>query len=413
MMPVVWTIPGLNWDIPSYGLMLMIALLVSILWAARRAARSGADPDVVLNCGFIAVVGGVVGARGMFVWHNWEQFARRGSALDVALAVIDVRKGGLEVYGGVVLTTLSVIVYLLWARQSVRWYLDIVAPSTALGMAIGRIGCFLNGCCFGGVCDQPWGVTYPYGTNPALVEWSKNPEQYLPPELICELPGRVRAPIPREVVFAPDSEIEHARELLAPLTAKLAELQEKARTGAGAPERPSAAAMARELETLQDTPKKRAAADKFLPLVANMQRYKIGSIAQLRDLARHYRSGPVHPVQLYSTIALGLIALLLNSLYWRRTRDGQIICTLLIIESLTRFVIEYIRPDNPVDVHLPLGFATLDLTISQSIAIVLFAAGLLGLYTLRFLPPRAPAARLWEPPEETPAGRKQLARRGA
>jgi len=53
MRPVLFTIPFLNRDVPGYGVMLMVGFLVAIWWAARRAAKSGADPDVILNCGFI------------------------------------------------------------------------------------------------------------------------------------------------------------------------------------------------------------------------------------------------------------------------------------------------------------------------------------------------------------------------
>ena len=85
MKPVLFTIPGINWDVPSYGLMLMLGLFVSIWWAARRAMKSRANPDVILNCGFIAIFAGVVGCRAMYVFHYWDaQFANRGGFIETA-----------------------------------------------------------------------------------------------------------------------------------------------------------------------------------------------------------------------------------------------------------------------------------------------------------------------------------------
>ena len=119
---------------------------------------------MVLNCGFIALIGGIFGSRTMYVLHYWEQFDQYDTAFQTFRAIIDVRQGGLEVYGGFLLVVGAVIVYLWRGRHSIRWYFDILAPSAALGMAIGRVGCLLNGCCWGGVCTElPWGVTFPFG----------------------------------------------------------------------------------------------------------------------------------------------------------------------------------------------------------------------------------------------------------
>ena len=72
MHPELWTIPGLGWPIKSYGFMLMCGFLVSIWFAMRRAQRVKADPDLVLNLGFVSLICGVVGARIFFVAHYWK-----------------------------------------------------------------------------------------------------------------------------------------------------------------------------------------------------------------------------------------------------------------------------------------------------------------------------------------------------
>jgi hypothetical protein len=86
MMPVVFRIPVVNIDVPGYGLVMMLGFLLSVVWAVRRATRSGGNPDVVLNCAFIALIGGVGGARLMYVVHYWdEQFAPLGNWVAILL----------------------------------------------------------------------------------------------------------------------------------------------------------------------------------------------------------------------------------------------------------------------------------------------------------------------------------------
>lgn len=395
MMPVMFRIPGIGLEIPGYGVALMIGFIVSIFWAVRRAERSRANPDVILNCGFIALLGGVVGARAMYVYHYWPDYAAAGSPLRIFLSVIDVRKGGLEVYGGLIAVVVLTLLYLWWSRESIRWYLDIMAPSAALGMAVGRIGCFLNGCCFGGVCEPlPWAVRFPFGSPAAVQQFSDHVRGAgLPDELIVkrEFSGGTEAmPLSREVLRIPDARLDQARQDLEAAVAKVRALGDRGPTTAGAERERLAAQSA-------------ALAAKFDPVTWStaelMSRHRL-SAAELKARARQHPALPVHPTQFYSAITLGLLALLLNALYWRRTRDGQVILTMLLIEPWTRWLLELVRADNPVDT---LG----TFTVSQFLAICLSAVGLLGLFALRWLPPRSKRARPWEPPAEPPTTRQK------
>ena len=135
MHPVLFTIPGINLSVPAYGFMMMLGFLTAILWAAYRAQRSGANPDVVLNCGFIALIGGVAGARAMYVVHYWDQFALRGSPGQIIWGILNVSEGGLEFYGGFIAATLGVLLYMVLWKHSLRWYVDITAPSAMLARA--------------------------------------------------------------------------------------------------------------------------------------------------------------------------------------------------------------------------------------------------------------------------------------
>ena len=402
MKPVLFEIPGLGWPIPGYGLMLTVAFLGSILWAARRASLSRGSADVVFNCGFVALICGVVGCRAMFVWHYWDKhFAHYSDTISLIFGILDVRKGGLEFYGGFILSVIGVLVWLrLVEKVSVRWYLDIAAPSAALGLALGRIGCFLNGCCYGGVCEAPWAVRFPFGSNAMLQQWQdKLPGAELREELMSFY-GDLAYPLSREVLNLNAQQLDA---LYAEAEPTLAELMNTRLRAASAGD--DAAALKAEEKRLATTLRDvvagarsvpglrgcRADTTQFLPVIMNMRQHQLSG-AQVLAMAREQRALPAHPTQLYSTLIALLIALLLDALYWRRTRDGQVICMLLVIEPVTRYLIEVIRADNPLD--------TLGFTISQGLALSMTLIGLAGLAALRFLPRRSPLARPYEPEEQ-------------
>lgn len=389
MRPVLFTLPVLNRDVPGYGVMLMIGFLVATWWAARRAARSGANPDVILNCGLIALVAGVVGCRIMYVAHYWEHF-RSDSLLDTLGSILNVTRGGLEFYGGFLLTAVAVLAWLRWREKvSLRWYLDIIAPSAALGLAIGRIGCFLNGCCFGTTSELPWALRFPYGSNPALHQWTaKLPGAGLPEELLFASPSGVIEPLPRDFLYASDKRLAAAVSRAAEIKKSVDDCRRRLVATDDPDRRRQLTARLRKLErkSLRD--------EHLLRAAANMQKYGLKP-GELRALAARHRSLPIHPTQLYSSVTALLVALFLDALYWRRRRDGQVVCTLFLIEPASRYILEVIRGDNPVDT---LGV----FTISQFLAVAMTLAGLIGLLVLRRLPPRSPRARLWEPPDVPP-----------
>lgn len=395
MYPILWRIPGIGMNVPGFGLMMMAAFLLAILWAARRAARSQANPDVILNCGFIALIGGVLGARIMYVAHYWEHFAAMPSPI---LAIIDVRQGGLEVYGGFIAAVGAILVYLWRWGHSIRWYMDIIAPSAALGMGIGRIGCFLNGCCWGGIShDLPWAVTFPFAS-PPMTQQVKDHQYHreLPPSLLIfgARGGDVRTePLIRDAFYESDAKLDAARKQADEVIAGLGELKKRrdAATDPNEIARLNSEITSAALRRMKGLTPPVALAGLAMSL-NNV------SAAELRALAHDHRSLPVHPTQLYSAIGLGLLAWALSTLYWRRTRDGQVILVLLTIEPVMRYVLEIIRADNPTD--------TVGFTISQFIALCLFVIGAIGLIALRTLPARSPRARIWVPPPEEAAPAK-------
>lgn len=148
--------------IRSYGLMLAIAFLVGTWIALREARRLGLDEDKLVTVILATLVSGVLGARALYVLEHIDEF-RGGWG-----SVLAIWQGGLTLYGGIVA---GAIVGLVAARAMgmPAWRVaDALTPPVALGTMFGRIGCFLNGCCYGKPTDLPWGVTYPPDSFPGL-----------------------------------------------------------------------------------------------------------------------------------------------------------------------------------------------------------------------------------------------------
>ncbi len=152
-------VPGVDGGVPiySYGFMLMIGFVAALWLAARRAPRFGMNRDQVYDLGLLMIISGIVGARAAFVFIEMEEPLQ---SLGQALAIW---QGGLVFQGGLLLALVATVVYLRWKKLSISAAADVYAPGLALGVAFGRIGCFLNGCCWGRLChpEFPLGVRFP------------------------------------------------------------------------------------------------------------------------------------------------------------------------------------------------------------------------------------------------------------
>ena len=146
----------------SYGAMLALAFLIGTLVALREARRLSLDEDKVVNVILIVLVSSVLGARALYVFEHVGEFRRQWTG------VLAIWQGGLTLYGGVVAGTIAG----LWSARRMglpMWPLaDALTPSVALGTMFGRIGCFLNGCCYGRPTTLPWGVRFPSDSFAAL-----------------------------------------------------------------------------------------------------------------------------------------------------------------------------------------------------------------------------------------------------
>lgn len=148
-----------GFHLQMYGLMLALGF-VSCYFLARRLARlTGRDPGEVDTLIMVAAIGGVVGARAVYVAQNWgDLFAND------PLAAFMLWRGGLVFYGGFAVAALGIVAYGLLRREPLRRLLDFCVVFVPLGHAFGRLGCFFHGCCFGGVGGGALGVCFPHGS---------------------------------------------------------------------------------------------------------------------------------------------------------------------------------------------------------------------------------------------------------
>jgi len=149
-----------NIKIYSWGFMLAIAVIVAIFGLTKLFKREGYDPDSVLDLVIILVLAGVLGSRLAYILvYQWQDLLANPAA------VLSLSNGGFSglVWYGALIIDVPLFVWYLRRKEYPAWnILDIFAPFVALGYAIVRIGCFLNGCCYGEVTNSVWGVVFPY-----------------------------------------------------------------------------------------------------------------------------------------------------------------------------------------------------------------------------------------------------------
>ncbi|HHT85261.1 MAG: prolipoprotein diacylglyceryl transferase [Bacillota bacterium] len=153
MRPVIFTIGGVEFY--SYGLMVGLGYVLGALVAMRMARKKGVDPDSLLGFFLLLFVSGVLGGRLLHMALNPAGYPDLKT-------VLDLRDGGLSIYGVLMGGIIAVGVYCRVKRVRLGQLFDIVVPGVALGQSIGRWGCLLNGCCYGRLTGDGWGVLTRY-----------------------------------------------------------------------------------------------------------------------------------------------------------------------------------------------------------------------------------------------------------
>ncbi len=133
--------------------MFIIAFIIAGLLFYLEARKKGVSQDSVLKILLLILIGAIVGGRLFFVFENLSMFLAK------PLEILAYGQGGETSYGGIILAVLFVWLYLRKNKEiKFSQVLDMSAPYLALGLAIARIGCFLNWCCYGITSTLPWGI---------------------------------------------------------------------------------------------------------------------------------------------------------------------------------------------------------------------------------------------------------------
>jgi phosphatidylglycerol:prolipoprotein diacylglycerol transferase len=151
--------------------MMVIGFLFAFFLIKHLSRNITSTPQVITNIALYCLIAGVIGSRAFYVIHHLDQFQRRWSS------IFGIWQGGLEFYGGVIFALPVIVLYLRHNKLPIRRYLDILAIGLMLGVAFGRIGCFLNGCCFGKPTQLPWAIRFPYLSFAYRSQVNPNPER--------------------------------------------------------------------------------------------------------------------------------------------------------------------------------------------------------------------------------------------
>jgi phosphatidylglycerol:prolipoprotein diacylglycerol transferase len=338
---IVWILPNLAGEqglpIRGYGAMLVLGIVSGVWLAMTLARRMGVDTEIILGLSFWVFLCGIVGARLFYVVEYWHEF-QGASRLETLKGLLNVTEGGLVVYGGAIGAFAAMAIYLLWYRLPALAIADLTAPAMGLGLFFGRIGCFLNGCCYGGVTELPWGVCFPAGSPPFVHQLHAG---------TIGIQGiRFEGPLDEPAVIA---------------SVTPGSLAEKAGLQSG--QRLTII----DGKPVEDVRQAEAALLRALPgqqLAVNVADERVPRTWTVGE--RLEKSRPIHPTQLYSSLDGLLICWFLLAYYPYRRRDGEVFAWLLTIYPITRFLIERIRDDEG-------AVRGTGLTISQNVSLLCLA----------------------------------------
>ncbi len=155
-----------SFTIYSYGTILALAFILSMIIVLWKSARLGMTRQTIYDLGIWIIIGGLLGARIAYVFLNLDEFKNH------LLEIFMIQHGGLAFHGSFIGGVLSLWIFTRLRKLSFFKMLDLVIPPLVLGHSIGRMGCFLNGCCFGTLTKCDWAVNFPANSLPAY-HWGK------------------------------------------------------------------------------------------------------------------------------------------------------------------------------------------------------------------------------------------------
>ncbi|MFQ6122358.1 MAG: prolipoprotein diacylglyceryl transferase [Dehalococcoidales bacterium] len=149
--PVAFTIGSI--EVRWYGIFVALAIAVVVLWTIKEVRRGAKlSYDTVFTAALVGIPSGVIFSRLLHVIDGWDYYSQNPGQI--------IGGGGLTAYGAVLGAALGIWVYSKFGKFQFGYLADVVAPGIILAQAVGRIGCTINGCCFGIETPLPWGIIY-------------------------------------------------------------------------------------------------------------------------------------------------------------------------------------------------------------------------------------------------------------
>lgn len=328
----------LGLPIRGYGMFVLAGIIAGMSLSIYRAKQIGMDPELIYSLAFWLFIIAIAGARAFYVIQKWDEFSRE-TPLATLGAVLKFTEGGLVVYGSVIGGILAL--YLFSRRKQISMFAlgDVIAPGMAIGLAFGRIGCLMNGCCYGGTCEGwPLAITFP---EHASVELGNYSPPYAHQLAIGQLHGfRLGIDASDNVVVV---DVEHGGK------AEAAGLK----TGTKVHR-----LNGREVTNLESAQRILLTGSPRITINDDDTSWTIDQLPA--------RSRPVHPTQIYSSINAALLCFLVWFAYPFRQRHGDILLLLFALYSTARFLLEAIRTDES-------GQLGTSLTISQLVSLGVLA----------------------------------------
>ncbi len=165
---IVFVVPNIaepqGFPIRGYGVFLLLAISAAMGLLLYRSKKLWNIPaDLIFSLALWCIICGLIGARLFYVIEYWPQI-RQPTLLETLVDIVSFAKGGLVVYGSIIGGIVGALIFIIRNRLPLYATFDLLAPAVLLGIAIGRLGCLMNGCCFGAVCEAPYGMVFPPGS---------------------------------------------------------------------------------------------------------------------------------------------------------------------------------------------------------------------------------------------------------
>jgi phosphatidylglycerol---prolipoprotein diacylglyceryl transferase len=322
--------------IRGYGVMLLLAVGSAVWLAAYRATRQGFDAELIYSVAPWAFAGGILGARTFFVIQYRDRFIADTWSETVS-NMLKFTEGGLVVYGSFIGGILAGSIYLYRKKLSWLKFGDVIVPCMFLGVCIGRLGCLMNGCCYGGRCED----------NQFALKFPPNSPVYEDQLRSGELLG-----------FRFDPETR----LITNITPDSLAARSGIRTG-------------QKIDTLEADGTPLTTASRDIPA----EDARTGVIATIDGVRQRWDPSqlpatalPVFAAQILSSSTSLVLCICLCLIPATRFRDGTVMMLGFASYAILRFVLELVRVDES-------GQFGTSLSISQWVSVVVFTGSLIGL----------------------------------